>query len=149
MNHPGFPDGCARLIHMAFTEHEKARIRHFMGYPSFSALSASIQLGVPAAAQPLFILEDQFARITEEGVQAARIDLCNCEAIEAQLGDARQRMATTSVGNITMNPRETAQLRGELAYWVTRLADDLGSPVNPYSRAEFFGTGGINGRVQG
>lgn len=79
-----------------------------------------------------------------------RSDLCQCEAIESQLGSARSRMKAVKLGDLEVNQRETAQLRQELLFWQRRLADDLGVPFNPYSSMSYEGMpGGMNARVTG
>lgn len=135
---------------MAFTEHEKSRIKRFLSYPDWVALAQSIQLGYPAASQPLFLVEDAFRRLTPDGEASTRADLCECESVERQMSEARQRFKATKIGEIELNPRETAMLRKELLWWVTRLADDLGVVSNPYSQMMFqqIGSmGGVSGRA--
>jgi hypothetical protein len=136
---------------MAFTEHEKARVRHFLGFPSFVSLSQSIQLGYPAASQPLFLLEDAFHRLFPGGEEAVRRDLCECEAIEKQLGDARSRFKASKLDKLEVNHDEPDMLRRELTYWSLRLASDLGVAANPYSAFEYHqGAGGsVNSRTVG
>jgi hypothetical protein len=136
---------------MAFSELEKGRIRHFLSYPSFSSLSQSIQLGYPAASQPLFLLDDAFKRLTPEGEVSVRNDLCECESIERQLSGSRTRFKALKVGGIEVNDSEPDKLRRELKYWGARLASDLGVTPNPYSEFEHqnAGGGGINARVIG
>lgn len=132
-----------------FTDHEKARIKHFLSYPDWVSLAASIQLGYPAGSQPLFLVEDAFNRLTPEGEDSVRHDLCECESIEKQISEARGRFKATKLGTLEVNPNETAMLRKELVYWVARLASDLGVVTNPYSLFEYLGAsgGGHNSRV--
>lgn len=136
---------------MAFTLSEQARILHFLSYPKFSSLSQSIQLGYPAASEPLFLAEDAFKRITSEGEVSIRIDLCECESIERQLSNARTRFKASKLGDLETNLSEPDQLRKELRYWTARLASDLGVWANPYSAFENGGEsqGGLNARVTG
>lgn len=135
---------------MAFSDSEKTRVLHFLGYPDWQSLASSIQLGYPASTQPLFLVRDSFQRLSPEGEQAVRRDLCQCEAIEAQLADARSRMRVTKIGEIEVNARESQALRGELTFWTRRLADDLGVFPNPYSQMDYLGMGGgMNAKVQG
>lgn len=136
---------------MAFTDQEKARVLHHLGYPSFQSLSNGLQLGFPAGAQPLFLVEQSFQRLSPGGEDSVREDLCQCEDIERQMMSSRGRMKTTEVGEVKLNPREPMQLRQELAYWRTKLADDLGASFNPYSNAAMGGEGGggVNGTVTG
>lgn len=133
-----------------FSDAEKGRIRHFLGYPSWSALAPSIQLGVPAGSQALYLLEMAFNRLLPEGEETTRRNLCECESIEKQLGEARSRMRAESMGDMKLNRAEVEQLRGELVYWSRRLADDLGVIPNPYSTTAFEGMpGSRNARVVG
>lgn len=136
---------------MAFTVHEQARILHFLSYPKFSSLSQSIQLGYPAASQPLFLVEDAFKRLTAEGEATVRQDLCECESIEAQLREARTRMKATKLGELEVNAEEANMLRRELAFWSARLSSDLGVVSNPYSSFEYQGQSGgsVNAKVIG
>lgn len=130
---------------MSFTDNEKDQIRYFLSYPSWVALSGSIQLGYPAASQPLFLVEDAFKRLTSGGENQVRRALCQCEAIEAQLADARTRFKAVKLGEITMNPHESEMLRKEMLWWVTRLADGLGVISNPFSQMMFNAIGSIGG----
>ncbi len=133
---------------MAFTPEEEARILHHLGYADWQSLAQSIQLGYPAATQPLFLVRDSWNRLTPAGEASVRRDLCQLEAIECQMGDARSRFKTKKVGEVEMNPMEPAMLRNEFLYWQRRLADDLGVVPNPYAQATYLGMpGGINGRV--
>jgi hypothetical protein len=136
---------------VGFTDTEKARIKHFLSYPDWVSLSASIQLGFPAGSQPLFLLEDAFKRLTLGGEDSVRRDLCECESIERQLSNARTRFKATQLGQLKVNAEETSMLRRELTYWALRLASDLGVVTNPYSQFEFLGAGGggRNARVMG
>lgn len=137
---------------MSFTADEQSRIKHFLSYPDWVSLAQSIQLGFPAASQPLFLVEDAFKRLTLGGESSVRIDLCECEDIEKQMRGARRRLKATRLGNLELNPREHAMLRRELLYWTTRLADDLGVVTDPYSQMMYQGIadmGGVGASVSG
>lgn len=133
---------------MAFTQQEKGRILHHLGYPNWQTLAASIQLGIPTGSQPLFLIYQAFQAITDDGEEAVRRDLCQCEATECQIGDARSRFRATAIGEIKLNPQEIAMLDRELQRWRRTLADDLGVVPNPYSQINYYGAGGgINAKV--
>ncbi len=135
---------------MAFTDQEKARIKHHLGYPDWVALSASIQLGFPAGSQPLFLVEQAFQRLTGGGEESVRCDLCECESIEAQMSQSRRRFTAMKLGELVLNQDEPGKLRTELTYWRQKLADDLGVVKNPYSQSAYEGDGGgVNSRVTG
>lgn len=126
---------------MAFTAEEQSRIKHFLSYPDWVLLAQSIQLGIPAASQPAFLVDDAFRRLTAGGEAGVRIDLCECEDIEVQLRSARGRLRASKIGNITLNPMELSQLKQELLFWITRLGDDLGVVPDPYSKMMYDGIG--------
>ncbi len=130
---------------MAFTAEEKARIKHHLSYPDWVSLAQSIQLGFPAASQPAFLVDDAFGRLTPEAEGSVRTDLCECEDIEVQLRSARGRLKASKVGDVTLNPMETKQLKQELNYWITRLGDDLGVVPDPYSRMIYEAIGNVGG----
>lgn len=134
---------------MPFSDEEKARIKHHLSYPDWQQLSNSIQLGFPSGAQPLFLVEQAFQRLSPGGEDAVRRDLCECEDIEKQMSEARRRMKASRLGNLHINHDETAMLRGELNYWVLKMASDLGVVTNPYAVAEYDNIrgGGANARV--
>jgi hypothetical protein len=137
---------------MAFSDAEKSRIKRFLSYPDWVALAASIQLGYPAASQPLFLVEDAFRRLTPEGEASTRADLCECESVERQISEARARLKAKRLGDLELNPNEMRMLRREMLWWVTRLADDLGVVSNPYSQMLYQGIndiGGVSGRSVG
>lgn len=135
---------------MALLESERARARHFLGYPSVQSMAASIALGVPAVSQPLFIVDAMFDKLSDGGVDAVRADLCQLEDIESQLSSARSRMKAKAIGELEMNPQEAAMLRTEFLYWQRRLADDLGCIPNPYAQMTFLGMpGGVQGKSVG
>lgn len=133
-----------------FSDAQKDRILHFLGYPIWVQLAQSIQLGYPAASQPLFLVYDAFLRINQGGAANAIRDLCQLESIEAQMADARSRFKASAIGNIKLNSTESRQLRDELEYWTKRLEDDLGVQRNPYSQMAYRGLGGgVSGKVIG
>lgn len=130
------------------TEAERSRIKHFLEYPDWVALSYSIQLGFPASSQPMYLVEGAFNRITDTAVETVRKDLCECEGIERQLSAARGRLKAVELGNLKLNPNELPQLRQELVWWALQLANDLGVGPNPFSAMQILGGGGgRNARV--
>lgn len=130
----------------SLSQSEQADALRFLGYANWSGLAQSFQLGFPAPSQPEFLVREAFRRIDDEGLERVRRDLCELRDIENQLSSARGRMKAVRIGELATNPNETMQLRRELKYWTARLADDLGSPPNPFSNADGL-AGSINARV--
>jgi len=132
-----------------FTDEETADVMRFLGYPNWKAMSQSIQLGYPAATQPMFLVMDSLPRLAESSRPAVRETLCQLRSTDAQIGTARGRMKTIRVGDVAMNVSEARQLREEYVYWQKKLADLLGVFVNPCSSLAGGMPGGINARVSG
>lgn len=131
-----------------FTDDEKTEILRFLGYPDWISLASSIQLGFPAASQPMFLLVDSFNRISPTARARVREDVHELQCIERQMSDARQRMRATKLEGLEFNKTETMQLRQELQYWTMRLEDDFGVKRNPYSTFSMGGMpGGLNAKV--
>ncbi len=129
-----------------FTDDEQAEILRFLGYPDWQSMASSIQLGYPAASQPLYLLRDAFHRLTGPARALVRRDVEELKCIENQMSDARQRMRATKLEGVTLNPRETIQLRGELEYWTVRLENDFGCYRNPAAQGGSM-PGNINAKV--
>lgn len=128
---------------MPFSDHEKARIKHFLHYPAWGALTNGVQLGIPAGSQAAYLVDQSFQRLTEGGIQSARLDLEHLELIEEQMRCARSRIRAKKIGEIETNLGEMDTLKGDLQYWTEMLANDMGVPVNPYAMEHL--SGGICG----
>lgn len=131
-----------------FREDEKNDILRFLGYANWESQAQSISLGFPGTSQPLFLVQSALTRMAAPARAAIRGYLCELLDIENQLRTARSRMKAAKLGELTMNPAETAQLRQEFIFWRRMLADALGVTPNPYSQIDFFGMpGGLNAKV--
>jgi len=122
------------------TEEEKARIRHHLGYLNVNPVTA-IQLGFPRASQPQFLVESAMNNIPESAIGIIRKNVAILDNIEDRLVGALDRLTAQSLDEITMRPDEHDALEREYYRWATRLADDLGVPLNIYSE-RFRNAGG-------
>lgn len=129
------------------TETEKHKIRFHLGYLGTSAV-VSIQLGVPRASQPMFLVESAMNNLPEEAVGNVRRIIVVLDGVEERLIQAQDRLAAKQVGNITMNPTEPQDLEKEYRRWAERLADFLGVPLNVWSHRFRGGAGALNVAVQ-
>lgn len=133
-----------------FTDEEQAEICRFLGYANWQSLAQSIQLGYPAAGEPLFLVLDSFKRIAPAARPLVRRDLAELRCIEDQLSESRGRLRAQSVEGVRFNPLEMKGLLDHQTYWRQRLEDDLGVIRNPFSQASYGGSpGGINAKVSG
>ena len=114
------------------SDEEKFRILHHTGYILTSPV-ASIQLGIPRASQPMFLVQAQMERIPQPAVGIIRKYIAIMDQIEDKLFDAMDRFEAKELGEITLRDDETTMLEKEYCRWARRLADDLGVPLNPFS----------------
>lgn len=125
------------------TELEKNRIRHHLGY-LVTAPVASIQLGVPRASEPQFLVEFSMNSIPVDAIGQVRRWVAILDSTEETMVDAQSRLAAKRVGNIEMREDELDSLEREYRRWAQRLADDLGVPLNIYSERFRGGLGSLN-----
>ncbi len=121
------------------TEEEKARVRYHLGYPQTDPV-ASIQLGVPASGQPQFLTEQQLNRIPDSAIGIIRGIIARCDSTDQKILESQERLAAKAVDEVELNPEEPDLLRVEYRFWVQKLADNIGCPINIYASA--FQAGG-------
>lgn len=130
------------------TQSEIGATLRFLGFPNWANLAQSIQLGFPAASQPLFLVFDSFDRIRPDSRARLRQDLCRALETEAQIASSNSRVKTSKVGEVTIRADEFEALTKRLEFWTKRIADTLGVVPNPYSQMDYLGfPGGINATV--
>jgi hypothetical protein len=118
-----------------FSEEEKTKILHFLGYPRWFALAPAIAFGYPAAIQPLYVTEDAFKRLSPDGRNQVRRDLCDLDEVECLIRSDNKRGGVTSTGGITFDARlGRTKLLAERRRLISILADDLGVFPNPNSQ---------------
>jgi hypothetical protein len=123
-----------------FSEQEKVKILSYLGYPRWYSLAPAIAFGYPSATEPLYITEDAFRRISPDGRNKVREDICALDALECALRQDALRGSVESTGDVRFNLRAgRAKLLGERKRLVQILADDLGCFPNPYSQT--YGVG--------
>jgi hypothetical protein len=116
---------------MAFTEAEKSRIRHHLGYLNVGQV-ATFQLGIPSAVQTQFMIEGAFHRVTPAGETEVRRILEELNSYEAQMSDSKELRDVNQVGEIQVRPDAFNQLLREYDHWRQALGNCLGVPPNPY-----------------
>lgn len=119
---------------MAFTSIEKVAIRHHLGFPQLSSV-AILALGVPAASQTQFLLEDAMTRVFPEAEPKTRQILAECECIERQMQEARSRIKIAATGDVVLRGREELEdLEDAYDLWTDKLVDIFGVNKNPFSK---------------
>ena len=121
------------------TEEEKARIRYHLGIPQTFPV-ASIILGFPASAQPAFLVEHAMELIPDTAIAIIRAIVAKCDATDCGIFESQDRLVAKAVDEVDLNPDEAVLRRREYRYWVQKLADNLGVPLNAFAAA--FQSGG-------
>lgn len=119
-------------VYATFTDTEKTKIRTYLGYLS-AAPVASIVLGVPAATQPMFLVEGAMERILYAAGPVVRDILCQLDAVTSQIKALPGMVIASDLGDLKLRDDALEKLLQLKGYWVQRLSDVLGAPANPYS----------------
>lgn len=127
---------------MAFTEYEKTRIRHHLGFLNVAA-AATFVLGTPAAVETQFLIESAMNRVLPEAEVLVRDLLGKCDSVEGQMADNQELLAITAVDEITVRQDEFEALQKRYHYWRNALANAMGIYPNPFDKR--FGSGGFGG----
>jgi len=119
---------------VALSLQERERIRYHLGYLN-TAPGQSIFLGLPAASQPLFILESAMNSILPEAEDTARRAVRELDCIEDQLSQQRGRLGivTAETGIRFDIAGALHELEDQYQLWARTLADVFGVPINPFS----------------
>lgn len=126
---------------------DKERVRYHLGYGSTEPAS-SITFGQPALQQPLFLLESAMDRVLTEAIPRILRILGELDQIEERMSCGRERLAASSLSEITLRPDELAMLDDDYKRWAGRLADILRVPLYPFSN-RFQPAFRVNTRVRG
>jgi len=126
---------------MPFTDDEKVRIRHHLGYLNVAG-SQTFVLGTPAAVQTQFQIEGAMDKVLPAALPKARQLLQYLETIEAQMIGDLELLAIDAVDEITIRKTEQPELKREYQYHREGLANLLGIYPNPYDK-RFYNTGSI------
>jgi|TARA_Y100000034_G_scaffold121294_1_gene165329 hypothetical protein len=134
---------------MPFTDEEKVRIRHHLGYLNVQRAQTFV-LGVPAGVQTQFIIEGAMDRVLIEAEPEARRLIAVLDTLESQLICDLELLAVDKVGEIIIRKTEMKELWKQYQKWQGALSNIMGIYPNPFDkRFEGIGVGaGVNVRVQ-
>ena len=131
---------------MSLTPEERVRIRHHLGYLNVGPVYTFV-LGSPAGIESNFMIEGAMDRVLPAAVPLLRTLLIRLDATEQQMFDDQENLAVSSIGDITIDPKEQTKLRKQYQYWQGRAANLLGVTVGPYSKVAEDGGATANGTV--
>lgn len=118
---------------MAFTEEEKVKIRHHLGFLNVTA-SSTFVLGTPAAVETQFIIEGAMNRVIPAAEGEVRRHLNILNVIEEQMIGDLELLAVKQVDEISINEKEQDNLKTQYDYWRQGLANLLGVYANPFDK---------------
>ena len=115
------------------SEQTKARIRYHQGYLGVSN-AAGFNLGVPAALQTQFMIEQamQVVLPSAEGKLLEVLD--NLDAVEAQIVENMENIAVKKIDTIEVNLDEFTGLITRYKYWQGAVANITGCPPNEFDQ---------------
>lgn len=118
---------------MAFSEDDKSRIYHYLGFPKQNALDQGLASGYAISnASNMQYLFDALNRISPEGEARVREDLQQLACIDAELIAMRQQAGVKGAGEVQLDATEGRRhLKRDRIDYVRRLGDDLGVQPNP------------------
>jgi hypothetical protein len=117
---------------------EKSRIRYHLGYPQVQA-AASIQIGLPATTQTLFLVEYSMENVLEEAIPQIRSIISVLDSTELNLMAAQERLAAAQLGSMVLRSAKAGEsepdaLEREYVRWARRLGDVFGCVPNPFAQ---------------
>lgn len=131
---------------MPFTDLQKSRIRHHLGYPQVRAMAAA-QFGIPRPLATNFILETAMDQIMEVAVPAVVAEIGVLDSLEQKLVAAQAYLVAEKLEELTLAADHPQKLEEEYNRWAKRLADDLGVPLYGFSARFKAGEGSAGNAV--
>ena len=128
------------------TEDEKTRARHHLGYLNVSAAS-TFSLGVPAAVQTQFLIENALNLILMTAYPQFQKLLCELDRIECQLLGGSDLADVSQVDTIQIDPMRIEKYGKLYKIPQQALANLLGIVSNPWDQREWLQGPGVNVRV--
>lgn len=133
---------------MSFTETEKSKIRHHLGYPQVGETS-TFALGLPSPLQQSYMIEGAMNKVTPAGESEVRRHIGILDLLEQQMVDDFELLAVEELASIKINTKEQEALVNRYLYWRAGLANCFNVIPNSYDIrfTGMFGGAGINKRV--
>jgi hypothetical protein len=118
---------------VALSDLEVDSVRHHLGYPSVS-IGAGIGLGMPTLVQALFPVEGALNHLYPSAEATIRTLIARCDTAEARIFESEDVLDARRIGDIEVNPDVMDRRREAYRYWVRRLSEATGAPINPESQ---------------
>jgi len=126
------------------TDDERVSVKHHLGYPNAVAIETFV-LGVPAAMEPLFMLEGALNAIAPAAEERARQTLRRLDRLEQQIEDNADALVLSRADEVDFRPDEFEKVAQRYQYWQGELCNLIGVPgPNPFDARFAAGSGGVN-----
>jgi hypothetical protein len=127
-----------------FSEDEKVRIRHHLGYTNVGDVYTLVG-GVPAAVQTQFMIEGALQRLRVEAAPKARELLCRLDSLERDYYCGAADFASVNkIDNIEINPKRRRELGGYYRTAMQAMGNLLSIVPNPWDQRDILNVGSIN-----
>jgi hypothetical protein len=125
---------------MPLTDEERVSVKHHLGYPNANAIQTFV-LGVPAAMEPLFMLEGAMNGIAPGAESRLRETIRRLDGIELQLDENRDNVELSKADEVEFRENVYQLLMTRYRHWQGNLCNLIGVPgPNPFD-ARFYGGG--------
>jgi hypothetical protein len=125
---------------MSLTEEDKVRARIHMGYVNVTEV-ATFVLGIPAALQTQYMIEEGFLKILPSAVTRFRQYLDRLDRLEAQIDENSENVEASAVGDIRLRPDAFKEVIMRYKFWQGSLGNMMGVIANPFDMRPFLGGG--------
>lgn len=118
---------------MPFTDQEKVKIRHHLGYLNVTN-SATFALGIPQAVETQFIIENAMNLVPPAAEGEVRRHITILNSIEDLMVCGHEHLAVDSIGEIDIREDEQEALTKRYRYWARSMANLMGTYPNPFDK---------------
>lgn len=136
---------------MALTPDERVSVKDHLGWPNAMMIETFI-LGVPAAREPLFMLEGAMNALNPAAEERVRQTLRRLDALECLIEEDADTLLLSKADEVEFRDDELGLILQRYSYWQGKLCNFLGVPgPNPWdarlSSWNQLGGGSLNIRV--
>lgn len=130
-----------------FTDDERVRIRHHLGYLNVAAVS-TYNLGVPAMQQTQFMVEGAMQAVLMPAYEKVKQFLCRMDDVEQEIYCGKDLASVNSIAEINVNRDRVKELVQMYRIAQQGLANLLGIVPNPFDQRELFRSATFNAPVR-
>src|SRR5579863_3247703 len=104
------------------TDDERVAIKDHLGYPNATAIQTFV-LGVPAAMEPLFMLEGAMNAIAPAAESRVRVTLRRLDKIDEQIEENQDALVLARADEVEFRENELELLQDRYKWWQGKLCN--------------------------